>query len=352
MTEEPPYRLSDFVFFDLPPELIAQNPAPSRDQSRLMLVNRRDGCISHHRFSEFPTLLPPHCLIVLNNTKVFPARLMGKRLPDGARVEILLVREERENLWEAMARPANKLRKGVQFRFADGSFCTVLEVPKPGRRLLRFEPKTSMMELLENEGITPLPPYIRRAIGTGFDTADRERYQTVYAARIGSVAAPTAGLHFTEEILGKIESRHFKTAYVTLHIGPGTFTPIKDEDIRKHKMEEEQYEISAEAARRLEEARSAHANILAIGTSTVRVLESFREEREFTTHVGKTGIFIAPGFRFRWVSALLTNFHLPRSTNLVLVSAFAGIDLIREAYRKAVEERYRFYSFGDCMLIL
>jgi S-adenosylmethionine:tRNA ribosyltransferase-isomerase len=346
------FKLNEFDY-NLPDELIAQHPAPVRDQSRLLVLDRKTGAVSHHTFKELPSLLPPHTLLVFNNTRVFPARLLGRKIPGGAAVELLLTRRHEERIWEAMVRPGRKLRKGDRIDFGAGAAaCTVLESTPEGRRLLRFDGIDDFAAFLEKNGLTPLPPYIKREKAPLLDPMDRERYQTVYAEKPGAVAAPTAGLHFTDSVLRELKTRGLRTIFITLHVGPGTFIPVKVDDIRKHKMEEELYEVSAEAARFLEEAFQTGGKILAVGTSSVRVLESLPPGTELQPHSGNTELFITPGFRFQRVSAMLTNFHLPRSTNLVLVSAFAGIDLIREAYRQAIRERYRFYSYGDAMLIL
>ncbi len=323
-------KLSDYSY-DLPEELIADRPSARRDESRLMLVERSTGRISHHIFHEIPDLIPPGALAVLNNTKVIPARLFDKRQG----IEVLLLSQSSENTWLAMVKPGKKMRPGCKAELG-GTIAHVVEICEDGTRKLRFDAPPD----LQRHGVMPLPPYIRRQS----DPSDLERYQTVYAQVEGAVAAPTAGLHFTQEILARIPH----TA-VTLHVGAGTFKPVQNEDITKHVMHTEQFCITPEAASAINAAHS----ILAVGTTVVRVLESVVDNSgHIPATESSTNIFIHPPFTFRATDHLLTNFHLSRSTLLMLVAAFAGRELILQAYREAVAARYRFFSYGDCMLIL
>lgn len=349
-------QTSDFDF-DLPPELIAQHPAPRRDESRLLVLERRTGAIAHRQFPALLDYLLPGDVLVLNNSRVIPARLRGRNPAGGGRYEMLLLEEMAENRWWAMLRPGKRARHGSRIEIIDklqrpsGIEARVEEINGAGHRLLRFTGAANILEELPRLGEVPLPPYIRRPKE---DPADPGRYQTVYASPPGSVAAPTAGLHFTEPLLERIRGRGIDLQFVTLHAGPGTFAPVKTENLEGHVMHEERYSISPETIARLEQAKAAGRRIVAVGTTTVRVLESFIRTG---ARNGRTSIFIHPPFDFRMVDVLLTNFHLPRSTLLMLASAFAqpngaaGRDLVLKAYREAVGQKYRFFSYGDAMLI-
>ncbi|SRR5579862_102436 len=312
--------LSDYDF-QLPRELIAGRPAPRRQDARMMILDRGRGTMEHARFGDFPGLVGPDALVVLNDTKVIPARIFS----DDGRTELLLLEPVGENVWKCLVRPGRRNALTVA-----GGAAEVVETLPDGERLVRFAEKLD----LEKSGHVPLPPYLRRAS----DAEDAERYQTVYARNAGAVAAPTAGLHFTPEIIAAL-----RCAFVTLHVGPGTFKPVKTESLEDHKMHSERYSVTEEAAA----AINAAQRLVAVGTTTVRVLES----RPFRAGEGRTDIFIYPPFEFRMADALLTNFHLPKSTLLLLVSAFAGREFVLEAYARAVEAGYRFYSYGDCMFI-
>jgi S-adenosylmethionine:tRNA ribosyltransferase-isomerase len=319
--------------YELPEELIAQRPAEPRDSSRLMVLDSRAGSLEHHAFHELPRFLRPGDALVLNETKVLPARLIAHR-PGGGRVELLFLRETGE-YWEALARPSKRLRPGMDL-LADGEQVRVVEALGEGRWLLSVP---DGRRFLERRGEMPLPPYIKST------PEARDAYQTVYARNPGSAAAPTAGFHFTDRTLREAGEAGAAVARITLHVGTGTFSPIRTEKVEEHRMHTEHYSISGEAARTIESAE----RVLAVGTTVARTLETWAAtgERE-----GESGIFIYPGYRWQMVDALLTNFHLPRSTLLALVMSFGGVDLVREAYRVAVQDRYRFYSFGDAMLLL
>lgn len=344
-------NLADFDY-DLPLDLIAQDPAPERAGSRLLVIERQSGQLAHHSFPDLIHLLPPDCLLVLNDTRVFPARLRGRK-ESGGSLEVLLLRRRagEGETWEVLCKGGQNVRTGSRLHFAPALEAEWLNTPQEGRGLLRLFPQEDLFALLERLGEVPLPPYIKR--GPGSQAADRERYQTVYARRLGAVAAPTAGLHFTPELLATLQSRGIETVCVTLHVGAGTFQPIRVEQIEQHRMEEEEYNLSAEVAERINLAKTADRKIIAVGTTTTRALESACSP-DGSVHAGRrrTGLFIYPGYRFGVVDGLITNFHLPRSTLLLLVSAFAGRDLILRAYAEAVARRYRFYSYGDAMLIV
>ena len=352
--------ISDFDY-ELPEELIAQHPLERRDASRMLVVNRAGRSWRDGSFSEFASEMREGDAVVVNDTRVFPARLEGRREPTGGRVELLLVRRRGDlegETWEALARPARRLDAGARLTFGDGRLgASVLSATVDGaRRVVRFETSEEggdFAALLEEFGRVPLPPYIRRA---GSDLVsrdeDRERYQTVYAASSGAIAAPTAGLHFTPEVFERLRACGVRVVRLTLHVGYGTFAPVRAEDLSTHAVAPESFEISAAAADALNETRARGGRIVAVGTTTVRALESSTDERgRVSAGRGETGLTITPGYRFRAADALLTNFHLPRSSLLVLVSAFAGRDLVLAAYRHAVAARYRFYSYGDCMLV-
>jgi S-adenosylmethionine:tRNA ribosyltransferase-isomerase len=350
-------HISEFDY-ELPEELIAQHPLGRRDASRMLVVKRAEGSWRDGSFSDFPSELREGDCVAVNNTRVFPARLEGRREPTGGRVELLLVRR-REDLggetWEALARPARRLDAGSRITFGDGRLSAeIISATDDGaRRVVRFHAEGDFAALLEEFGRMPLPPYIKRETeDLAARDEDRERYQTVYAASSGAIAAPTAGLHFTPEVFERLRERGASVAELTLHVGYGTFAPVRDEDLSSHSVAPESFEISAEAADALNETRARGGRIVAVGTTTVRALESSADERgRISAGRGETGLTITPGYRFRATDAMLTNFHLPRSSLLVLVSAFAGRDLALAAYRHAVGAGYRFYSYGDCMLI-
>ncbi len=355
-------RTADFDF-ELPPELIAQRPAPRRDESRLLVLNRAGGRIEHRRFRDLLEFLLTGDVLVLNNSRVIPARLRGVNARTGGQFEILLLEENATNDWWAMVRPAKRARVGAQIALHDpmgnrpGISANVLEINDEGDRRLKFSGTPDIRGQLERLGETPLPPYIHRDREL---PEDRERYQTVFAGNSGSVAAPTAGLHFTPELLDQIRGRGVQVCFVTLHVGSGTFLPVKTETVAAHKMHQERFEIGGDTARVLNDAKSSGRRLIAVGTTTVRVLENVAAQNQgkIVENAGKTGVFIYPPFRFQMVDALLTNFHLPRSTLLMLASALAapgekcGREMILAAYTEAIRERYRFYSYGDAMLIL
>jgi S-adenosylmethionine:tRNA ribosyltransferase-isomerase len=358
-------RTADFSFV-LPPELIAQRPAPRRDESRLLVLNRDGGRIEHRPFRDLLEFLRAGDVLVLNNSRVIPARLRGANASTGGQFEILLLEESATNDWWAMVRPGRRARAGAQIAFHDpkgnpaGICAAVIETNDEGNRRLKFSGTPDIRDQLEWLGEAPLPPYIHRDHEM---PEDRERYQTVFAGSGGSVAAPTAGLHFTLELLEQIRGRGVQVCFVTLHVGPGTFLPVKTESLDAHKMHEERFEVGEETACIVNEARNSGRRVIAVGTTTVRVLESIAAQNngKIAKIAGKTGIFIHPPFQFKMVDALLTNFHLPCSTLLMLASAFAspgpadagrGREMILAAYAEAIRERYRFYSYGDAMLIL
>jgi S-adenosylmethionine:tRNA ribosyltransferase-isomerase len=342
----------DVSLFDyaLPSELIAQEPAERRDQSRMMVVDREAGSFRDGRFEEIVDLLRPGDCLVLNDTRVIPARLVGRRMPTGGKAEVFLIRRLGEWEWEVLAKPGKKLRPGTQVSFGDGKLTvSITEESEGGLRRARFRGVGRWEALLDELGSTPLPPYIKRPEPRA---EDRERYQTVYARHDGAVAAPTAGLHFTPEILTRLADLGVETATVTLHVGWGTFQPVDAEQVEDHVIHEEYYEVSPAAADLINAVRPAGGRIVAVGTTTVRALETCASAGCVRPGSGWTRCFIYPGYRFQAVDALLTNFHLPRSSLLMLVSAFAGRELTLEAYRAAVERRYRFYSYGDCMFFV
>lgn len=340
-------KTSDFDF-ELPAELIAQEPPERRDDSRLMVVDRAGGSISHRRFRDIAGLIPANDLLVLNTTRVFRARLLGTR-DSGAPAELLLLKPLGGDRWEAMVHPGGKLKPGRVVHIAPGFDATILDATERRTRVVQLAAESGVAEAIERHGHVPLPPYIERADRP----ADAERYQTVYANENGSVAAPTAGLHFTPELLAAVAAKGVRRADVLLHVGAGTFKPVEAEELSAHTMHEEWYRVSPETAAAVNETRASGAKVWAIGTTTVRTLESATgDDALVRAGEGDTSIFIHPPHVIRSVDHLVTNFHLPRSTLLMLVSAFAGVELIREAYSEAVKERYRFYSYGDAMLIL
>ncbi len=361
-------RISDFDF-ELPEELIAQRPAEPRDASRMLVVERARNVWHDAQFSDLPARLSDGDVLVVNNTRVFPARLVGRREPSGGRVELFLIAERAPGMWAALARPARRLHAGARVSFGAGRLQgEIVEAHDDGQRIVRFSWVDDFYALLEEIGQTPLPPYIKRGDDDGDTTtsagegmnvgdarrhADRERYQTIYAQTRGAIAAPTAGLHFTARAFADLRARGVAVVEITLHVGYGTFAPVRVENLREHAVAPERFSISDEAAATLNEARAEGRRVVAIGTTTVRALEAATDERgRLQPGTGETGLTIIPGYRFKLVGALLTNFHLPRSSLLVLVSSFAGNELTRAAYAHAVRARYRFYSYGDCMLIV
>ena len=332
-------KLSEFNY-NLPEELIAQVPLKNRDESRLLILDRRIGKIKHSNFRDILNYLQPGDCLVRNNTKVIPARLYGKK-ETGANVEFVLLKNIEGDIWEAMVRPGNKLHKDTRVIFGDGLLkAKILDSMPDGTRKVEFEYKGIFNEILDKIGLMPLPPYIHESL------KDKDRYQTVYAKYKGSAAAPTAGLHFTDELLKKIEKKGIDIANVTLHVGIGTFRPVKEENIEDHKMHTEHFYIKQEDVEKINKAKKNGNRIIAVGTTSCRVLESIADKNGFVKEVeDDTGIFIYPGYKFKCIDGLITNFHLPESTLLMLVSAFAGRENVLEAYNEAVKERYRFFSF-------
>jgi S-adenosylmethionine:tRNA ribosyltransferase-isomerase len=348
MTSGKPLRVSDFDY-DLPPELIAQHPLPHRDDSRMMIVDRKSGTIRHARFRDFSGTMNAGDVLVLNDTRVMPARLWGTS--GEARIEFLFIRETGPGSWEVLCRPAKRVREGRAVRFPGGIEASVAGLAEEGRRILVFG-KSDVRALLHEAGYAPLPPYIKRAKqDERTRPRDIDRYQTVFAKKEGAIAAPTAGLHFTEGVLRALADRGVDIRRVTLDVGLATFHPVRAELVADHRMLEETYAVTPAAAKAVNAARSCGRPVTAVGTTVVRTLESAWRDGAVRPGRGTTSLFIAPGFEFRVVDRLLTNFHLPRSTLLMLVSALAGYDLVMRAYGEAVRERYRFFSYGDCMLI-
>ncbi|HEX8772324.1 MAG TPA: tRNA preQ1(34) S-adenosylmethionine ribosyltransferase-isomerase QueA [Pyrinomonadaceae bacterium] len=345
-------RIEEFDYH-LPEELIAQHPLERRDAARMLVLDREGRRWRDSQFAELPSYIRAGDVVVVNNTRVFPARLRGAREPSGGRVELFLVREREPLVWETLARPARRLQEGTRATFGDGRLrAEVIEAHEDGRRVVRFTCDGPLDGLLEELGQTPLPPYIKRDERASL-SEDRERYQTVYARRRGAIAAPTAGLHFTPRVLEELKAGGASIVEITLHVGYGTFEPVRASDLSEHSVSPEQYEISPGAAQAINHARAGLGRILAVGTTTTRALESAVDEAGLVkAGAGLARLTITPPYRFRAVDALLTNFHLPRSSLLVLVSAFAGHELTLDAYRHAVSESYRFYSYGDCMLIM
>jgi S-adenosylmethionine:tRNA ribosyltransferase-isomerase len=343
-------RLSDFDY-QLPEELIAQQPLERRDASRMLVLNRETQTWKDSQFELLPQYVRPGDVIVVNNTRVFPARLIGKRDPSGGKVEVLLIRELADSIWEALVRPARRLTTGAHLRFGNSELrAEVIECVEKGLRQLKFEGEKSMETLINELGQTPLPPYIKRPLGTSAE--DRERYQTVFARKRGAIAAPTAGLHFTPQVTEALIASQARVVEITLHVGYGTFEPVRVDDIEQHRVAPEFFEIREEAARVINESRTQGGRIIAVGTTTTRALESaVNAGGAIEPGKGEAKLTITPGYRFRVTDALLTNFHLPRSSLLLLVCAFAGADLTLAAYRYAVAEHFRFYSYGDCMFV-
>lgn len=339
-------KTADF-FYDLPQELIAQTPIEPRDASRLLVLHKDDGATEHRHFSDLSDYLQEGDCLVMNDSRVLPARLLGHR-PTGGAVELLLLTQREGDVWECLARPGRKLHPGAEVIFGDGALtATIVGETETGNRLAEFHYEGIFLEQLERLGKMPLPPYIKEEL------QDSERYQTVYSKVNGSAAAPTAGLHFTKELLARIEQKGIRLAYVTLHVGLGTFRPVQVDEVTDHHMHSEFCMISEETARILNETRQSGGRIVCVGTTSCRTLESLaNDDGSFEARARWTDIFIYPGYRFKAMDALITNFHLPESTLIMLVSAFAGYDPVMNAYREAVRNRYRFFSFGDAMLIV
>ncbi len=340
-------KKSDF-YFDLPKELIAQDPLEDRSGSRLLVLHRETGTVEHHTFTEITNYLRPGDCLVLNNTKVIPARLLGVKEDTGAAIEVLLLKRRENDVWETLVKPGKKARPGTKLIFGDGGLkAEVLDVVEEGNRLIRFSYDGIFEEVLDRLGEMPLPPYITHKL------QDKNRYQTVYAKYDGSAAAPTAGLHFTKELLAKIEQMGVKIAYVTLHVGLGTFRPVKADNILDHHMHSEHYQVTQETADLINQTKAQGGRVICVGTTSCRTVESAATaDGMVQAGCGDTEIFIYPGYQFKVLDCLITNFHLPESTLVMLVSALAGREHVLAAYQKAVEERYRFFSFGDAMLIL
>ena len=339
-------KTSDFDF-QLPEELIAQTPLERRDSSRLLALDKHTGATRHMHFYDLPSLLRPGDCLVLNDSRVLPARLLGHREPTGGAVEVLLLIDRGDKVWECLVRPGRKVKPGTRLSFGDGLLrAQVEDVVEGGNRRIRFEYEGIFLELLERLGKMPLPPYIKAELN------DPERYQTVYSRAVGSAAAPTAGLHFTKDLLEQVQAMGVRLAYVTLHVGLGTFRPVKEEDIDQHEMHSEYCMVPAESARIINETKAAGGRVICVGTTSCRTIESWaKEDGTMEESAGWTNIFIYPGYRFKVLDALITNFHLPQSTLVMLVSALAGREHILNAYREAVEHPYRFFSFGDCIFI-
>lgn len=340
-------EINDFDF-DLPEELIAQTPLKDRTSSRMLVMHREKEEIEHKHFYDLTSYLKPGDCLVLNNTRVLPARLFGMKEDTGAKVEVLLLHQQEEDEWEVLVKPAKKVKEGTRISFGDGKLiaeCTSLK--EHGGRVMKFTYEGIFLEVLESLGEMPLPPYIKEQL------PDRERYQTVYSKEEGSAAAPTAGLHFTNELLKEVEEMGVHIAYVTLHVGLGTFRPVSVDTVEEHDMHAEFYHMSQETADRLKKVKEDGGRIIPVGTTSTRTLETIaRDHDEFVEASGWTDIFIYPPYEFKAIDGLITNFHLPKSTLIMMVSAFAGKDFVMNAYKEAVQEEYRFFSFGDAMLIL
>lgn len=339
-------KKSDF-YFDLPEELIAQDPLEDRSGSRLLMLDKNTGETKHRIFHDIVNYLAPGDCLVLNNTKVIPARLLGVKEDTGAAIEVLLLKRREKDIWETLVRPGRKCRPGANFVFGDGLLkAEVLDVVEEGNRLIQFTYDGIFEEVLDKLGEMPLPPYITHKL------QDKNRYQTVYAKYDGSAAAPTAGLHFTKELLQQIEAKGVRLAYITLHVGLGTFRPVKEDDILDHHMHSEYYQVTEETAKLINDTRKAGNRIICVGTTSCRTVESAADENGIVqAGCGNTEIFIYPGYKFKVLDCLITNFHLPESTLMMLVSALAGREHILAAYEEAIREKYRFFSFGDAMFI-
>ena len=340
-------KKSDF-YFDLPERLIAQHPLEQRDASRMMVLDRKDGSVTHRHFHDMLEYVKPGDCVVFNNSRVIPARLMGHAVGHVTPIEVLLLTDKGDGLWECLTRPGRKTRAGVELTFGDGLLTATVEAVQPdGNRLIRFHYEGIFLEILDKLGTMPLPPYIKEKL------EDPERYQTVYSKTPGSAAAPTAGLHFTKELLEALKNKGVKLAFVTLHVGLGTFRPVKEDEITDHKMHSEWYSISEETAQRIRETKAAGHRVIAVGTTSCRTLEAVAAKYgEIKACSGNTSIFLYPGVQFHCIDGLITNFHLPESTLIMLVSALYGYEKTMAAYKVAVEQKYRFFSFGDAMLIL
>ena len=339
-------KTSDF-YYDLPPELIAQTPLEKRDESRLLCLDKATGEWSHHHFYELPDFLRAGDCLILNNSRVLPARLLGHRLPGGGACEVLLLQDKGDKVWECLVRPGKHLREGARVSFGDGELTAeIAEALPDGNRLVRFDYNGIFLEVLERLGKMPLPPYIKEEL------QDQERYQTVYSKVNGSAAAPTAGLHFTPELLERIAAKGVGVGYVTLHVGLGTFRPVKEDEIEQHDMHSEYCTIPQETADLINRTKVNGGRVICVGTTSCRTIESWAgEDGTMTATGGWTNIYIYPGYRFKVMDALVTNFHLPESTLIMLVSALAGREHVLASYEEAVRERYRFFSFGDAMFI-
>jgi len=340
-------KKSDF-YFELPEELIAQDPLEDRLDSRLLVLDKQTGETTHHTFRDLESFLKPGDCLVLNNTRVIPARLLGIREETGAHVEVLLLKRRENDIWETLVKPGKKCRPGAILSFGGGALkAKVLETVEEGNRLIQFSYNGIFEEVLDRLGEMPLPPYITHKL------KDKNRYQTVYAKYEGSAAAPTAGLHFTHDMLKRLKAKGIHLAYVTLHVGLGTFRPVKEEDVLKHHMHSEYYEITEDTAALINRTAWEGGNIICVGTTSCRTIESAADENGIVmAGGGNTDIFIYPGYRFKVLDGLITNFHLPESTLVMLVSALAGREQVLKAYKEAIDQRYRFFSFGDCMLVL
>jgi len=338
-------QVSEF-YFDLPEELIAQKPLEKRDESRLLVLNKENGSIEHSYFKNITNYLKKGDLLVLNNSKVLPARIFGEKIETGAVVEFVLLTRREGDIWECLVKPGKKARPGDKFNFSGKITCEIIDIIEEGIRLVKFEHRTNFYEVLDEIGNMPLPPYIKEKL------EDKDRYQTVYAKELGSAAAPTAGLHFTKELISKIEKQGIGISYITLHVGLGTFRPVKVDTVEKHKMHSEHFTIPPEAADAINKTKENGGRVIAVGTTSCRTLEAAADENgKVIAKSDNTDIFIYPGYKFKVIDALITNFHLPESTLIMLVSALAGKDKIMNAYNIAIKEKYRFFSFGDAMFI-
>lgn len=345
-----PQFLDDYSF-ELSESLIAQSPAGQRDASRLLVLDRSTGTIAHRQFTDLPEYLTPEDLLVVNDTRVIPARLRGQRIPGGGHAELFLVEERQDNLWEVLARPGRRLKVGTRISLGDNRMiATVVDVFDNGKRLIRFDSETPFWETLDQLGEAPLPPYIRRPEGP--ESTDNERYQTVYAAHRGAVAAPTAGLHFTPDLIRQLQESGVRMAHVTLHVGYGTFEPVRVSDLSQHEVAPERFSIPQETVDAIAETRRRGGRVIAVGTTTTRTLENAALDGGLVkAGSGLTSLTVRPGYNFRVVDSLITNFHLPQSSLLVLVATFGGYAPIMKAYQEAIKQGYRFYSYGDAMLI-
>lgn len=344
-------HISEFDY-ELPEERIAQQPLPQRDASRMLVVDREKKTWADTRFSSLPDYVREKDVLVINNTRVFPARLVGQRDPSGGRVEVLLVSQRGPSVWDALVKPGARLRQGARVKFGDSRLrADVLDAPGNGLRQLRFEYEGPWEAVLEEIGETPLPPYVSRPAGAS--TIDRDRYQTIFARQKGAIAAPTAGLHFTPQTFDRVLARGAQVIEITLHVGYGTFEPVRVNDVAQHRVSSEEFELCEEAATTINAARAGGGRVIAVGTTTARALESsVNSSGQLEPARSKADLTIVPGYKFRIIDTLLTNFHLPRSSLLLMVCAFAGRDFVLQAYRHAVSQGYRFYSYGDCMLLI